>query len=33
MGAMGIAVTVIMIIGVIGGGIAVLVSIDRDGRL
>jgi hypothetical protein len=30
---MGIAVTVIMIIGVVAGLIAVLVSIDRDGRL
>jgi hypothetical protein len=30
---MGIAVTVIMIIGVVAGGVAVIVSIDRGGRL
>lgn len=29
---MGIVVTVIMIIGVVGGMFAVVVSIDRDGR-
>jgi hypothetical protein len=30
---MGIVVTVIMIIGLVAGGIAVFVSVDRDGRL
>ena len=33
MGAMGIAITVIMIIGLIATLIAVIVSVDRGGRL
>ena len=33
MGILGLAVTVMMIIGVVAGMVAVCVSIDRDGRL